>query len=132
MSHLYYLIGHYRNPALYRVLAALLSTFYRALGKAVFVEGRTRQIPTLGNDHVYRELYTWHRECFVVCQTLGEPRRSAKGRQQPSIDDGRYLCREPGFGTRQSSFFGECQTSNTRLSMLCRVSFLDRGSIQNN
>jgi hypothetical protein len=34
---------------------ALLSAFCRALGKEVFTECRTRQIPALGNDRVYRE-----------------------------------------------------------------------------
>jgi hypothetical protein len=62
---------------------------------------------------------------FVECQTLSERRRSAKDRQQPSIADGRYLCRAPGFGIRQKSYFPESSTSNTRQSMLCRVSFLD-------
>jgi hypothetical protein len=51
-----------------------------------------RQSPTLGNDRVYREQYSWHRntlgkEVFAECRTLGEWRRSAKGRQQLSIAD---------------------------------------------
>jgi hypothetical protein len=58
----------------------------------------TRQSPTLGNDHVYREYDTRQRETlgkeqFAECQTLGEPRHSTKIRQQLSITDGRYLCR---------------------------------------
>jgi hypothetical protein len=44
-----------RNPALCRVLESLLSTFFQALGKEFFAERCTRQSPTLGNDHVYRE-----------------------------------------------------------------------------
>jgi hypothetical protein len=47
--------SHYQNPALCRVLGALPSAFYRAFGKEVFVECRTRQSSTLGNDRVYRE-----------------------------------------------------------------------------
>jgi hypothetical protein len=90
----------------------------------------TRQSPALGNDLVCREQDSQHRntldkESFVECQTLGERWRSAKGRQQPSIADDRYLCRAPSFGTRQRSFFAECLTFDTRQSMLCRVSFLD-------
>jgi hypothetical protein len=84
-----------------RVFGPLLSAFCRALGKGVFAECRTRQSPTLGNDHVYREQDSRHRETlgkgrFVERQTLGKPRCSAKGRQQPFITDGRYhaLCEE--------------------------------------
>jgi hypothetical protein len=84
----------------------------------------------LGNDHVYREQDSRHRKTlgkdnFVECQTLGEQRRSAKVCQQPSIVDGRYLCRVLSFGTVQRSFFVECLTSDTQPSMLCRVPFLD-------
>jgi hypothetical protein len=79
---------HYWNSALCRVLDALPSAF---LG--------TRQSPTLGNDHVYREQDARH------MKTLDERRHSAKGCQQPSIADGRYLWRAPGFGTRQRSYF---------------------------
>jgi hypothetical protein len=89
---------HYQNLALCLVLCALLSIFCRALDKAVFVGCHTRQSPTLGNDHVYREQDSRHMETldkdnFVDCQTLGEERRSAKSRQQPSIANNRYLCR---------------------------------------
>jgi hypothetical protein len=50
-----------------------------------FLSG-TRQSPTLGNDHVYREQDSRHRntldkEIFVECQTLGEWRCSAKAHQ---------------------------------------------------
>jgi hypothetical protein len=76
---------HYRNLALCRVLSALRSAFCRALDKEVFAECHTRQSPTLGNDRVYREQDSWHRktlgkESFAECQSLGERRRSAKGR----------------------------------------------------
>jgi hypothetical protein len=110
---------HDRNLALCRVLGALPSAFYRALNKEVFAECRTRQSPALGNDRVYQEQDSWHRN------TLGEWRRSVKGRQQPSIADGRYLYRAPSFGTRQRSFFVECFTCDTRHFMLCRVPFLN-------
>jgi hypothetical protein len=43
---------HYRNPDLYRVPAALLSAFYRALSKEDFAERRTRQSPALGKGAV--------------------------------------------------------------------------------
>jgi hypothetical protein len=57
------------------------------------------QSSTLGNDCVYGEQDSRHRK------TLGESRRSAKGRQQPSIADGRYLCRVSFMDTRQSIFY---------------------------
>jgi hypothetical protein len=63
------------------------------------------------------------------CRTLSERRRSAKGRQHPSIADGRYLCRAPSFGTQQSSFFAECFSSDTQHNTLCRVPFLDTRQI---
>jgi hypothetical protein len=69
--------------------------FSRALGKEVFAERRTRQSPTLGNDHVYREQdsrqrkTTLDKDHFAECQTLGERRYSANGHQQPSISNGR-------------------------------------------
>jgi hypothetical protein len=77
-----------------------------------FLSG-TRQSPALGNDRVYREQDSRHRntlskEIFAECQTLGERQPSAKGRQQSSIADGRYLYRAPSVGTRQRSFFAEC------------------------
>jgi hypothetical protein len=80
-----------------------------------FAECHTRQSPALGNVSVYREQDTQHRntlgkEIFVECRTLGERQLSAKGRQQPSKADGRYLCRASNFGTRQRNFFAECQT----------------------
>ena len=90
----------------------------------------TRQSPILGNDHVNREQDPRHRktlgkDLFVECETLGERRRSAKGRQQSSIGDGRYLCRAPGSGTRQRSYFTECCKPDTRQTLLCRVPSLD-------
>jgi hypothetical protein len=66
------------------VFNALPSAFYWALGKDVFAECRTRQSPALGNNRVYREQDSRHRntlgkEIFAECRTLGEWRRSAKG-----------------------------------------------------
>jgi hypothetical protein len=121
---------HYQNPALCRVLGASPSNFCWALGKEAFAECRTQQSPALGNKRVYREQDSRHnntldKEIFAECQTLGKRRHSAKGRQQPSIADGRYLCRAPRVGTRQRSFFAECRPADTRQSMLCRVPFLD-------
>jgi hypothetical protein len=73
----------FRNPALCRVLDALLSVFCRALDKTLFVECHSRRNKTLGNDHVYRGWYTRHRRTldkspFAKCQTLGTTRRLAK------------------------------------------------------
>jgi hypothetical protein len=54
----------------------------------------TRQSPALGKRDRYREQDSRHgqtlgKDVFAECRTLGESRRSAKGRQQPSIaDDG--------------------------------------------
>jgi hypothetical protein len=78
---------------------------------------------------------------FTESRTLGIDRHSAKrslpsvnARQKTTLDkwpsaaviaDGCYLCRAPGTGTRQSSFFAECRPSDTRQTMLCRVSILD-------
>jgi hypothetical protein len=41
----------------------------------------------------FSESRTLGENLFAECQTLGERRRSVKGRQQPSITDGCYLCR---------------------------------------
>jgi hypothetical protein len=96
----YSISDHYRNPALCRVHGALPSAFCRALDKEVFAEHRSRQSTALGNDHVYREQNSRHRntlgkEIFAECQTLGEWQRSANGHQQPSKADDRYLCQAP-------------------------------------
>jgi hypothetical protein len=79
---------HYRNRALCRVLfvghSAKTSLSSAALGKVLLLVTTT----------------------FTKSRTLGTRRHSAKvARQQPSIADGRYLCRESGLGTRQSSYF---------------------------
>ena len=34
--------------------------------------------------------------------------------KEPSISNGRYLCRAPDFGTRQRSYFAEWLTFDTR------------------
>jgi hypothetical protein len=111
-SYINVLLTHYQNPALCRVLSI-----------------RHLKSSTLGNDRVYRELDSRHKKTlgkdnFTECQTLDEGRLSAKGRQQPSIADGRYLYRVPDFGTRQRSYFAECPASSTRPSILCAVPFL--------
>jgi hypothetical protein len=85
-----------------------------------FAECCTRQSFTLENDRVCRDQDSQHRKTlgkdyFVECQTLGAIRRSAKNRQQPSIADGRYLCRAPGFGTRERSYFTKCPTPDGAL-----------------
>jgi hypothetical protein len=104
------------------VFGTLPSAFCQALDKDVFVEYHTWQNRALGNDRVYREQDSRHRD------TLGELRRSVKGHQQPSIADGRYLCRVPSFGTRQKSryrctvrraLFAECHTRQR----FCQVFF---------
>jgi hypothetical protein len=62
---------------------------------------------------------------IAECQPLVEKRLSAKGRQQPSTPDDRYLCRVPDVSTQQSIFFAECSTSNTRQIELYRVPPVD-------
>jgi hypothetical protein len=108
VSILFNLIGviHYRNPGLCRVPAALLSAFYRALGKEDFAEHRTRQSFALGKELVYRVQDTRHREtlgkdCFAERQTLdkeGSRQRAVSGRLQLTTVS---LCRGPKAGTRQ-------------------------------
>jgi hypothetical protein len=44
------------------MLGAFMSVFCRSLDKEVFAEYRTRQIPALGNDCVYREHDSQHRK----------------------------------------------------------------------
>jgi hypothetical protein len=93
-----------------------------------FVGCCIRQSHTLGNNYVYWEQDSQHRKTlakdrFAECQTLGEQRRSVKGRQQPSIANDRYLCRVSGFGTQQKNYFAKCLKPDTRQTMLCRVSY---------
>jgi hypothetical protein len=57
----------------------------------------------------FTESRTLGKDLFVECQTLDERQRSAKSHQQPSIADGRYLCRVSKVGTRQRSYFVECR-----------------------
>jgi hypothetical protein len=104
----------YQNPWHCRVLAALPSAFCRALGKSGFAESRTRRIPALGNEVVYRVQDTRHtrtlgKEMFAECQTLGNcgARQSAvsgrprtDGRQSLPRAEGRHsanrlICRVP-------------------------------------
>jgi hypothetical protein len=94
---------HYRNPGLCRVLAALPSAFYRALGKDAFAERRTRQSPTLGKDLIYRVQDTRHsqalsKDCFAESQTLGKDgsrQRAVSGHLQLTAVS---LCRVPNIG----------------------------------
>jgi hypothetical protein len=88
---------HYRNPGLCRVLAALPSAFYRALGKDL------RSVKVL----------------FTECGTLGTARHSAK----MALGKGPLAA----VYSWQSSVFVECQISGTRQreslpSVLCRHS----------
>jgi hypothetical protein len=85
---------HYRNRVLCRVLDALPSAFCRALGKVLL-----SVMTAFKQNSQHRN--TLGKKIFAECQTLGEWQRSAKSRQQPSVSDGRYLCRAPSFGTRQ-------------------------------
>jgi hypothetical protein len=106
-----------------RVLGALPSAFCReslpsaTLGKdllsvtSVFTENRM----------LSKEIHP-AKKIFAECQTLGKQRLSAKGRQQSSIANNRYLCRAPRVGTQQKSFFAESLSIGTRQSLLCRVS----------
>jgi hypothetical protein len=88
-----------------------------ALYQVLFIGHSTKSY--LGNDHVYREQDSQHwktlgKVLFVECQTLSEGRCSAKGHQQPSIANDHYHCREPGFGTRQRSYFAKCLKPDTQ------------------
>jgi hypothetical protein len=74
------------------VLDALPSAICQVLDKEFFVNYHTRRTNTLDNDLLYRvwdtrHLQTLDKDLFAECQTLGEKRRSAKDRQQPSIGD---------------------------------------------
>jgi hypothetical protein len=76
--------GHYRNPALCRVLSVLLSAIYRALDKAFFTECHSWRTKALDTNVVCRGQNTRHRKtlgkgAFVVRQALDEMRRSVKG-----------------------------------------------------
>jgi hypothetical protein len=87
--------GHYRNPGLCRVLEALPSAFYRALGKVL--RSVTRQ--------------------FTECRALGKDgsrQRAVSGRLHLTVVS---LCRESKADTRQSNFFAECQITDTRQSI---------------
>jgi hypothetical protein len=68
--------SHYRNPGLCRVPGALPSAFCRTLGKDFFVENRTRQHPTLGNEVVYRVQDTWYRTHSAKATLDKEPSAS--------------------------------------------------------
>jgi hypothetical protein len=68
---------------------------------------------TLDTDLVRRALNTRHiltldKVTFAECQALGEIGHTAKGRQQPSIADARYLCRVSEVDSQQKNFFAEC------------------------
>jgi hypothetical protein len=55
-----------------------------------------------------RHILTLDKVAFAECQALGEIGRAAKGRQQPSIADARYLCRVSEVDSQQNNFFVEC------------------------
>jgi hypothetical protein len=61
----------------------------------------------------------------VLCRVLGVFPSVLCRQQQPFISDGRYLCREPDFDTRQRRYFAECRPADSRQTMPCRVSYLD-------
>jgi hypothetical protein len=112
-------IMYYRTQLLCRVPDGLPSAIYWALGKIIFVECHSRRIMTLGIHILCRALNTRHtltfgKGDFAECQTLSAVRLTAKGRQQPSIADGRYLCRVSGVDTRQTYFFAECPVADPR------------------
>jgi hypothetical protein len=120
----------YRKQALCRVPRDLSSIIYRALGKIVFVECHSRRKTTLDTDIFYRVRNTRHimtlgKEIFAECQTLSEMRRTAKSRQQPSIGDGRYLCRVSRDDTRQTYLFAECSPLSTRQTYILSSVFSD-------
>jgi hypothetical protein len=102
-------VAHYRNPVLCRVPVALSSAFYR----------HTRQSPALGKELVYRVQDTRHiealgKDSFAERQTLGKEgarQRAVSGRLQLTSV---RLCRVLESGTGQTSFFAECQISDTR------------------
>jgi hypothetical protein len=80
---------------------------------------------TLSVTTTFTKSRTLDKDLFIECQTLGERRRSVKCHQQPSIADGRYLCRALDIGTRQKSYFAECRLPDTWQVMLCQVPTLD-------
>jgi hypothetical protein len=107
---------HCRKMALCRVLGALPSVFLSgtrqrslwwssvALGKVLSVTTAFFESRNLGTGK------TLGKDRFTERQALDERRSSAKDRQQPSIADGRYLCRVPGVDTRQRRYFAECRS----------------------
>ena len=105
--------GHYRNPALCRVPAALPSAFYRALGKADFAECRPRQSPALGKAIVYRAPGTRHRQalgkdCCAEGQALGKHgsrQRAVSGRLPLTAVS---LCRVSNILHSANIVFAEC------------------------
>jgi hypothetical protein len=75
--------GTYQNPRKITCsttqIRLFVECFYRALGKKIFVKYRTRQSPTLGNDHVYREQGSRHRNTLCKKPVLSViPGHSAK------------------------------------------------------
>jgi hypothetical protein len=121
---------HYRKQALCRVPRDLPSVIYRALDKIVFAECHSWRKTTLDTDIFCRVRNTRHimtlgKEIFAECQTLGEMRRTTKSRQQPSIGDGRYLCRVSRDDTRQTYLFAECSLLSTRQTYILPSVFSD-------
>jgi hypothetical protein len=101
------------------VPATLPSAFYQALDKVDFAESRTRQSPALGKELVYRVQDTRHSEalgkdCFAERQTLGKDGSRQRAVSSRSKADGRQPLPRTEVGTRQRTFFTECQISGTR------------------
>jgi hypothetical protein len=82
---------HYRNLTLCRV-------FFIGHSTKQYLPRAALSKVLLSVTTMFTESRTLDKDLFTECQTLGEGPHSAKGRQQPSIADDRYLCRELGFG----------------------------------
>jgi hypothetical protein len=107
------MFGHYRNPGLCRVPAALPSAFYRALSKEDFAESRTRQRPALSKDLIYRVRDTRYsqalgKDCFPESQALGTDgsgQRAVSGRLQLTAVS---PCRVSNIWHSAKRVFAEC------------------------
>jgi hypothetical protein len=108
---------HYRNRALFRVLGAFPSAFYRTLGKVL-----------LTVTTAFTESNTLDTKIHSTKKSLPSGKHSANDSARQRAVSSRYLCRAPSFGTRQRSFFAECPAYDTRQSMLCRVPSLDNST----
>jgi hypothetical protein len=103
-----------------RVLDALPSAFYRALGKDVFAECRTRQSPALGNVSVYREQDSRHRNT-----SLPSAEHSANVDARQRAVSNRPKLTVVIFAGRQASALGkETSLLSVRRETLDKVHFL--------